>query len=90
MLYLGGQRGYFQKLSYVSETLDMTSAGLGEMFEGDSSDIFAEKFPLMLMGVERRVSCPQTRELGPPSAWAEILFDTFSLSFNIFENTVLL
>ena len=28
----------------------MTSEGLGEMFEGDSADMCAEKFPLMLMG----------------------------------------
>ena len=28
----------------------MTSKGLGEMFEGDSADTCAEKFPLMLMG----------------------------------------
>jgi hypothetical protein len=28
-------------LSYVSETLDMTSEGLVEMFEGDSAEMFA-------------------------------------------------
>ena len=28
----------------------MTSEGLGEMFEGDSADTCAEKFPLALMG----------------------------------------
>ena len=28
----------------------MTSEGLGEMFEGDSADTCARKFPLMLMG----------------------------------------
>ena len=28
----------------------MTSEGLGEMFEGDSADMCAEKFPLVLMG----------------------------------------
>ena len=33
-----------------SETLDMTSEGLGEMFEGDSADTCAEKFPLISMG----------------------------------------
>ena len=31
-------------------TLDMTSEGLGEMFEGDSADMWAGKFPLVLMG----------------------------------------
>ena len=29
----------------------MTSEGLGEMFEGDSADMCAGKFPLVLMGV---------------------------------------
>jgi hypothetical protein len=45
MLYLGGQRGYFQKLGvggYVE--------GLQDMFEGDSADMCGGKFPLMLMG----------------------------------------
>ena len=42
--------GYFQKLSKGSETSDMTSKGLGEMFEGDCADMCAEKFPLVSMG----------------------------------------
>ena len=50
MLYLGGQRGYFQKLSKVSETSDMTSEGLGNMFEGDSADTCCGKFQLTLIG----------------------------------------
>ena len=33
----------------------MTSEGLGEMFEGDSADTCAGKFPLTSMGAERRV-----------------------------------
>ena len=40
----------FQKLSLGSETSDMTSEGLGEMFEGDSADMCGGKFPLVLMG----------------------------------------
>ena len=32
----------------------MTSEGLVEMFKGDSADMCAEKFPLVLMGAERR------------------------------------
>ena len=43
----------------------MTSEGLGEMFEGDSADTCAGKFPLTSMGAERRVSRGQTRERGP-------------------------
>jgi hypothetical protein len=50
MTLLGGQGGYFQKLSYDSETSDMTSDGLGEMFECDSADTCAGKFPLRSMG----------------------------------------
>ena len=71
IIYLVGQGGYFQKLSYGSETLDMTSEGLGEMFEGDSADTCTGKFPLTSLGSERRVSRAQTRERGPPSALAE-------------------
>ena len=36
----------------------MTSEGLGEMFEGDSADMCAGKFPLMLIG--GTVKCAQT------------------------------
>ena len=35
--------------SQSSETLDMTSEGWGEMFEGDSADTGAGKFSLTLM-----------------------------------------
>ena len=52
---------------YIMNCKDMTSEGLGEMFEGDSSDMCAGKFPLVSM----RVSCAQTRERGPPSVPAE-------------------
>ena len=37
-------------LSESPETLDMTSEGLGEMFEGDSAEMRAGKFPLVPMG----------------------------------------
>ena len=39
--------GYFQKLSYVSQILDMTSEALGEMVEGDFEDMLTEKFQLV-------------------------------------------
>jgi hypothetical protein len=55
----------------------MTSEGLGEMFEGDSADMCAGKFPLMLVGVERRVSHAQTRERGPPSPQKFILVTNY-------------
>ena len=50
VLQMGCQAKKFQKLSYGSKTLYMTSEGLGEMFEGDSADMCAGKFPLVLMG----------------------------------------
>jgi hypothetical protein len=52
----------------------MTSEGFGEMFEGDSAVTGAGKFPLVSMGAEQRVTRAQTRERGPPSELAEILF----------------
>ena len=60
--------GYFQKLSEDSKTSDMTSEGLGEMFEGDSADTGGEQFPLTLMvGRANRQACADG-EQGPPSA----------------------
>ena len=64
---MGGKWGYLKKLFYASETLDMISEGLGEMFEGDSADTCGGKFPLMLMGDERTVKRADV-ERGPPSA----------------------
>ena len=49
MTYIGGKGGYFEKLSHGSETLDMTSERLGEMFKGDSADRCGGKFPLVSM-----------------------------------------
>jgi hypothetical protein len=62
MTYLGGKGGYFEKLSWGSETSGMTSERLGEMFEGDSADMCAVKFTLMLM---RPVKCAQTGSEDP-------------------------
>ena len=46
----------------------MTSEGLGEMFEGDSADMCARKFLLMLMGGRANGPACADGELGPPSA----------------------
>jgi hypothetical protein len=56
--YSNPKRGYrraflvvflkFQKLSYGSKTSDMTYEALGEMFLGDSADMCAGQFPLVL------------------------------------------
>ena len=51
----------------------MTSEGLGEMFESNSADMGAGKFPLVSKGAKRRVSRARTRERGPPLALAEII-----------------
>ena len=40
----------------------MSSLGLGEMFEGDSADRCAGKFPLVSMGV--RAECPACADTG--------------------------
>ena len=56
------------------------------MFEGDSADMCAGKFPLMLMGAKQRVSRAQTRERGPPSALAEFTLILMALDENIFAN----
>jgi hypothetical protein len=37
---------------YILYYIDMTSEGSGEMFEGDSADTYAGKFPLMSMGAK--------------------------------------
>ena len=49
-------------------TLYMTCEGLGEMFEGDSAETCARKFPLMLMGGRANGPACADGERGPPSA----------------------
>ena len=47
----------------------MTSEGLGEMFEGDSADKCAGKFPLVLMGGRAEVlACADLGERTPIGA----------------------
>jgi hypothetical protein len=43
-IYLGGQGGYFKKLSYGSETSDMTFRGLGRCLEVTLQRSVAENF----------------------------------------------
>jgi hypothetical protein len=50
----------------------MTSEGLGDMFEGDSADMCAGKFPLVSMGGREDHQACADGEQGPPSARAEI------------------
>ena len=49
MRFLCGKRGVFSKVVLRFQTLDMSSEGLGEMFQGDSVDTCAKKFLLKLM-----------------------------------------
>ena len=72
MRFLGGKGGYFEKLSNGSKTSDMTSEGLGEVFEGDSADMCAGKFPLVSMGGRANGQACADGERGPPSARAEL------------------
>jgi hypothetical protein len=46
----------------------MTSDGLGEIFEGDTADMYAGKFPLMLMGGRANGQVCPDGDQGPPSA----------------------
>ena len=62
----------------------MTSEGLGEMFEGDSTDTCAGKFPLVSMGGQADRQACADGERGTPSARAEfsiwLLHKTFCLT----------
>jgi hypothetical protein len=51
----------------------MTLEGLGEMLKGDSADMCAGKFPLVLMGGRADRQACADGERGPPSARAKIL-----------------
>ena len=50
----------------------MTSKVLGEMFEGDSADKCAGKFPLASMGGQAEGLACAAQEREPPSALVEI------------------
>ena len=73
--FFGWKRGVFSK------TLDMTSDGLEVMFEGDSADTCAEKFPLMSMGDRAEgLACadPGARTPIGASGNSTFFFDQFS------------
>ena len=57
----------------------MTSEGLGEMFEGDSADTCAGKFPLVSMGGRADRQACADGERGPPLARAEF-FQTLDMT----------
>ena len=82
MRFLGGKGGYFEKLSNGSKTSDMTSEGLGEVFEGNSAETCAEKFPLVSMGGRTNCQACADGKRGPPSAQAEF-FSSSSVVFYV-------
>ena len=62
--------------------MDISSEGLGEMIEGDSADMFAGKFPLMLMGGGANGQVCADSERGPPWGRPEILCRTRAVICN--------
>ena len=62
------ERKFYYLLIFKGQLSDMTSEWLGEMFEGDSADTCARKFPLMLMGGRANGPACADGERGPPSA----------------------
>ena len=50
----------------------MTSDRLGEMFKGDSADMCAGKFLLVLIGGRAETSSVRNGEQGPPPERAEL------------------
>ena len=64
-----------------SEISDMTSEGLGEMFEGDSADMCAGKFPLVSMGgLAEGLACLDPEASTPIGASGNFLFFSFLLT----------
>ena len=63
----------------------MTSEGLVEVFEGDSADMCAGKFPLVSMGGRANGQACADGERGPPSAQAEIFAST--VRFIVFKTS---
>jgi hypothetical protein len=60
----------------------MTSEGLGEMFEGDSADTGAGKFPLVSMGDRAEgLACADPGARTPIGASGNFVYSTFSNPF---------
>ena len=67
MQFFCGQCEDFQKLSYGSETLHITSEVFGKILKGDFADMWAMS-TYADGGLSECVK--RVREQGPPSAWA--------------------
>ena len=59
----------------------MTSEGLGEMFEGDSADMCAVKFPLVLMGGRAEALACSDPKVRTPIGASEIFFNFANLRY---------
>jgi hypothetical protein len=62
---MSGKEGYFQKLSYSSETLYMASEGKGEMFEGDSEACAPKSLSSFGYGRAEGILCADPRARTP-------------------------
>ena len=65
---MSGKVGYFHSCPSDSENLDMTSEGLGEMFEDNSADMCGGNFLPMSMGGRAEGLACTDQGAGPPSA----------------------
>ena len=78
--------GYLQSYPRGSETLDMTSEGLGEMFEGDSADMCAGKFPLMSMVARAEcLVCADPGARNPIAASGNLIILAFSTTRTAYQ-----
>ena len=63
----------------------MTSEGLGEMFEGDSADTCAGKFPLVSMGGRAEgLACPYPEARTPIGASGNLYAFLLSTPYNVY------
>ena len=65
MRFFTRKGGYFEKLCYGSETLNINPEGLGEMFKIDSADTCAENISLVSMGLRGGSSVRRFRSEDP-------------------------
>jgi hypothetical protein len=68
MRFLGGKGGILKSCPRVPKLKILLLRGLGEVFKGDSVDMWAGKFPLVLMGGRANGQACTKGEQGPPSA----------------------
>ena len=77
MVFWGGKRRDFQKLSEDSNTLKISYHRLGNFFLGDFAHMLVQKYPVLLMGVQATLSNMPDFEQRPTLARAEISINYF-------------